>query len=66
MYHKEASIPPIHDPFLTYLTLQKVVQHVHATGPLVSLLELWDRLPRQYMRDKFNALFPSLSGKEFL
>lgn len=42
VYYKQA--PPLSPPssilnrFLTYLTLQKVVQQVHATGPLVSLL----------------------------
>lgn len=62
MYYKQATpptpTPHPHGPH-SYLTLQKVVQQVHATGPLVSLVEFWERL-RQYMRDKCNTLFSSL------
>lgn len=36
---------------LIYCTLQKVIQQVHATGPLVSHMDFWAS-PWQYMRDK--------------
>lgn len=67
MCYKQATPPPpiLTLSFLSYVTLQKVVQQVHATGPLVSLVDLWERL-RQYMRDKCNTNFPSLSDRKFL
>lgn len=53
---------------LIYCTLQKVIQQVHATGPLVSHMDFWAS-PRQYMRDKdksFLFFFPPPFPLEWL
>lgn len=42
---------------LIYNTLHKVIQQVHATGPLVSHMDFFWPSPYQYMRDKDTSSF---------
>lgn len=53
--------------FLIYNSLHKVIQQVHATGPLVSHMDFDGASPYQYMRDKDESLFsPPVSFGECL